>query len=130
VASVDEADGELPVPIWPLVDAGLVLEQRQHGVRPVRDVVEPLAVANSHEADSQGVELLRRELVGRRRLLSRVRLRPSDGREADEALASAGRVGKLVEQLVDARAALRCQCRDRLRQILAVVIRGRRSFPS
>ena len=111
-----------------LVGPGLVLEQLQHGVRPIRDVVERLSVANRHEARHQGVELLPGQRFRRRLGLRRVHLGAPVAGETNEPLASgAGRLGELVEQLVDAGATLRRQGRKRLRQVFAVVIRGRRA---
>jgi len=122
-----------PKPMAPtpsLVGPGFVLEQRQNSVRPVRHVVELLLVANRHEACSQSVELLPVQVVGRGRVrLPGVRLYPPDAGKADESFAATGRPRELVEQLVNARAALGCQRCDRLRQVLAVVISRRRSSP-
>jgi hypothetical protein len=109
----------------PELRLGVVLEQLDHGVRPVGDVVERLLVADDGEPRDQLVELVLRERtarIGPGGELAGIRLVLADHGELGDDADVPGAAGKLVKQLVHADVTFRCQRRDRLREVLGVVI--------
>ncbi len=113
----------------PAVD--LVLEERDHGIGPVADVVGRLLVADRDEPGRELLELVVREPVdrigglgGKRALVGLLLPRL---RERDEPRVAGNSLDQLLEQLIDPPVAFGREGRDGTLQVLAVVIgQGRR----
>ena len=108
---------------------GFVLEERDDGIRPVRDVVQRLLISDRPEAGYQDVQLLRTQCAFRDVAClglhpARVGFGLSSCRETRDRLVVPDDRGELVQQFVHALVPCGREGSERLGQIVGVMVRA------